>query len=62
MSSITGRILCALGLVLALTPLAGAQQTAGNITGRVVDPQGAAVPGATVTAHERGDRFRAHAR
>jgi hypothetical protein len=27
-----------------------AQQTAGNITGRVVDQQGAAVPGATVTA------------
>src|SRR5262245_873743 len=27
-----------------------AQQTTGNITGRVVDQQGAAVPGATVTA------------
>ncbi|HEY7285856.1 MAG TPA: carboxypeptidase regulatory-like domain-containing protein [Vicinamibacterales bacterium] len=27
-----------------------AQQTAGNVTGRVLDPQGAAIPGATVTA------------
>jgi hypothetical protein len=27
-----------------------AQQTSGNITGRILDPQGAAVPGATVTA------------
>src|SRR5205814_6447247 len=26
-----------------------AQQTTGNITGRVLDPQGAAVPGATIT-------------
>ena len=29
---------------------AAAQQTTGNITGRVVDAQGAAVPGVTVTA------------
>jgi len=27
-----------------------AQQTAGNITGRVLDQQGAAIPGVTVTA------------
>jgi hypothetical protein len=27
-----------------------AQQTTGNVTGRVLDPQGAAIPGATVTA------------
>ena len=39
-------VLCALGL--AITP-AHAQQTTGTITGRVVDDQGAAVPGATVT-------------
>jgi hypothetical protein len=50
MSSITGRILCALALVLALTPAAGAQQTTGTIAGRVRDPQGSAIPGATVTA------------
>jgi hypothetical protein len=42
-------------LVLALTVVAFAgpalaQQTAGNITGRVLDEQGAAIPGATVTA------------
>jgi hypothetical protein len=39
-------VLCALGL--AATP-ALAQQTTGTISGRVVDDQGAAVPGATVT-------------
>jgi hypothetical protein len=39
-------VLCA--LALAATP-AVAQQTTGTITGRVVDDQGAAVPGATVT-------------
>jgi outer membrane receptor protein involved in Fe transport len=37
---------CLLGL--AATP-ATAQQTTGNITGRILDDQGAAVPGATVT-------------
>ena len=37
--------LCALGAAPAL-----AQQTTGNITGRIVDGQGAAVPGVTVTA------------
>src|SRR6478672_2680006 len=45
------RIIAALmvvGLFMA-TPLA-AQQTTGNITGRLVDDQGAAVPGVTVTA------------
>ncbi len=52
MSSITGRILCSFGLVFvwALAPLAGAQQTTGTIAGRVLDPQGSAIPGATVTA------------
>ncbi len=39
-------VLCA--LVAASTALA--QQTTGNITGRIVDAQGAAVPGVTVTA------------
>ena len=39
--------------VFALTLTAGssfAQQTTGTITGRVIDPQGMAVPGATITA------------
>src|SRR5688500_6297083 len=35
---------------LALAAPAAAQQTTGNITGRIVDDQGAAVPGVTVTA------------
>jgi hypothetical protein len=39
-------VLCAVGTSVP----ALAQQTAGNITGRVVDAQGAAVPGVTVTA------------
>jgi outer membrane receptor protein involved in Fe transport len=39
-----------LAMLLALALPAHAQQTAGNITGRVLDDQGAAVPGATVTA------------
>ena len=34
-----------------------AQQTAGNINGRVLDEQGAAVPGATVTATETATGF-----
>ena len=38
----------AIALLLNCASLS-AQQTTGNITGRVVDPQGAAVPGATVT-------------
>jgi hypothetical protein len=37
------------GLVALGAPVA-AQQTTGNITGRIVDDQGAAVPGVTVTA------------
>jgi outer membrane receptor protein involved in Fe transport len=43
-----------IGLVAALALFAAlpaaAQQTTGNITGRVIDAQGGAVPGATVTA------------
>src|SRR5438445_7357961 len=34
-----------------------AQQTTGNLTGRVVDQQGAAVPGATVTAKSPSTGF-----
>ena len=37
-------------IVIALGTLpASAQQTTGNITGRIVDDQGAAVPGVSVT-------------
>ena len=45
------RIIAALMVVglFSATPLI-AQQTTGNVTGRVVDDQGAAVPGVTVTA------------
>jgi outer membrane receptor protein involved in Fe transport len=39
-----------LGLTLLMATSAFAQQTAGNLTGRLVDTQGAALPGATVTA------------
>ena len=42
-------VLATCALVLGTTP-ATAQQTTGNITGRVVDSQKAAVPGVTVTA------------
>ncbi|HEX7138158.1 MAG TPA: TonB-dependent receptor, partial [Vicinamibacterales bacterium] len=34
-----------------------AQQTAGNLTGRVLDPQGAAIPGVTVTAKSTSTGF-----
>src|SRR4051812_13548884 len=43
-------ILRAIALLLALAPAAFAQQTTGNISGRVVDQQSSGVPGATVTA------------
>ena len=36
---------------------AHAQQTTGNITGRILDPQGAAVPGVTVTARSSATGF-----
>jgi carboxypeptidase family protein len=39
----------AVAIVLAFTSLAAAQGTTGSISGRIVDPQGLAVPGATVT-------------
>lgn len=38
------------GLLFLSTGLVLAQQTAGNLTGRLVDAQGGALPGATVTA------------
>src|SRR5262245_2729647 len=38
-----------LALVLACTGLASAQRTTGTISGRIVDAQGLAVPGASVT-------------
>src|SRR5688572_11865805 len=41
-------VCAALAIALA-APAALAQQTTGNITGRIVDDQGAAIPGATVT-------------
>ena len=43
------RLLGALAVTLAAVP-SFAQQTTGTITGRVIDPQGMAVPGATITA------------
>src|SRR5713226_3493882 len=39
-----------LALMLACASLAAAQETTGTIRGRVVDPQGLAVPGVTITA------------
>ena len=48
---------------LALTAVpASAQQTTGNITGRIIDAQNAAIPGVTVTAKQRADRVRPHRR
>jgi carboxypeptidase family protein len=43
------RLLTALAVTLAAVPVF-AQQTTGTITGRVIDPQEMAVPGATITA------------
>ncbi|MBA2304012.1 MAG: TonB-dependent receptor [Acidobacteria bacterium] len=42
-------ILAALVLACAMASTAAAQQTTGTITGRIVDAQGSAVPGVTVT-------------
>jgi outer membrane receptor protein involved in Fe transport len=46
----------ALALALA-APAAEAQQTTGNITGRIVDDQGAAIPGVTVAAKNAATGF-----
>src|SRR5688500_8473961 len=51
------RIAAILLALTALTTTALAQQTTGNITGRVVDAQGAAVPGATATARQAATGF-----
>jgi hypothetical protein len=51
---VRGVIVCVLALG---TSVSWAQQTAGNITGRIVDAQGAAVPGATVNAVHTGTGF-----
>ena len=62
MTAITSRCarFCALVvliLALALTALAQSQATTGNIEGRVLDPNGAALPGATVTATNQATGF-----
>ncbi len=49
-------IVLVLAIVLAASPVA-AQQTTGNITGRVMDAQGGVVPGATVTALQQESGF-----
>jgi outer membrane receptor protein involved in Fe transport len=50
MSRTTCRLLLGLALFAASGLPAFAQQTTGNISGRALDPQGAAMPGVTVTA------------
>ncbi|HJR59657.1 MAG TPA: carboxypeptidase regulatory-like domain-containing protein [Vicinamibacterales bacterium] len=47
----------ALAAALIAAPPALAQQTTGNITGRIVDAQGAAIPGVTVTANNAQTGF-----
>ena len=49
-------VCAALGIALA-APAAMAQQTTGNITGRVLDDQGAAIPGVTVTGRSMATGF-----
>ena len=55
------RVRLAAWLLIALVPMLGAvasaQQTTGTITGRVLDPQNAAIPGATVTAKSPSTGF-----
>ena len=46
-----------MALSALISTSAFAQQTTGNITGRVLDAQGAAVPGATVTARNAATGF-----
>ena len=50
------RLLAATTVALAAVP-ALAQQTSGTITGLVIDPQGMAVPGTTVTAVDASTGF-----
>ena len=58
------RIIVAMIALCALAPgdARVAQQTTGNIPGRIVDAQGAAVPGVTVTAKNAADRLHPHRR
>ena len=59
MKRINGRrfIVIAFGLLLALSHSASAQSGTTNITGYVKDPQGANLPGATVTLYARDRTF-----
>jgi outer membrane receptor protein involved in Fe transport len=57
MSTKVLRSLLAALCVLGLAHRAAAQQTTGTITGRVLDEQKGAVPGATVTARNQGTGF-----
>jgi outer membrane receptor protein involved in Fe transport len=50
-------LLCASVALLASFAVAQSQATTGDITGRVVDPNGAAVPGVTVTATNQQTGF-----
>ena len=50
------RLLAAAAVTLAAVPTS-AQQTTGTITGRVIDPQEMAVPGATITATNNATGF-----
>ena len=49
--------LAAFALLVAFATTANAQQTTGNITGRITDAQGAAVPGVTVTGKNDATGF-----
>ena len=49
----TSVVVCALLLAACLPALAQAQQQGATLSGRVTDPQGAGLPGASVTLHER---------
>ena len=49
----TSVVVCALLLAACLPALARAQQQGATLSGRVTDPQGAGLPGASVTLHER---------
>ena len=51
------RIILALVMLCALATNAAAQQTTGNISGRIVDGQGSAVPGVTVTGRNTQTGF-----
>ena len=49
--------LCACALLFSAAALAQSQATTGNIEGRVLDPNGAVVPGASVTATNQETGF-----